>query len=235
MSLPAPTHLESRVVVRLATLSLQVDDPEIFLSAADRERAARFRFADDRKRMILGRWLLGDCLHRHFGFARAPLDLTYTDAGRPTLTANPEIQFSISHAGDLVGVAFACGCLVGLDLERADREVDFPALARRIMSAPDLQRFSALPTEEMPRSFFQAWTTKEAWLKACGVGISGEVRGASASSQPDFSPQPLSIASQQEQKSEWLVQGIELPQAYLGNVVWNNPEKILDFDWLPKP
>jgi 4'-phosphopantetheinyl transferase len=79
----------------------------------------------------------------------------------------PEFQFSISHAGPYVGVAFA-SAPCGLDLEPADRAVN-PAVARRFAPA-ERDHVSSGPPSSQASRFLEIWTKKEAYLKWTGDG-----------------------------------------------------------------
>ena len=60
------------------------------------------------------------------------LDRTCEDCGRPHGKVKVEgMQLSVSHSGDLIGVAFHPTAPVGLDVEKVDLGIDANALARR--------------------------------------------------------------------------------------------------------
>ena len=71
--------------------------------------------------------------------------------------------FSLTHAGDLVGVAVHPDGAVGLDVERERALDDLAAMAAHVSS----------PAETVPDTvaFFMLWTRKEALLKATGTGL----------------------------------------------------------------
>ena len=147
-----------------------------YLDIRDRERAARFRFEEDRIRFVLGRGLLRRCLGHYLEREGMTIELAYTDRGRPVLAGEEEVQFSISHTQDLVAVAVTAGARIGIDLELMRTDLDFNELAKRIFSERDLVAFLALSEREAPGAFFRAWTRKEAYLKARGEGIAERLR-----------------------------------------------------------
>ena len=138
------------------------------LDADERERLARLRRAADR-----GRYLAAHALVRLVltgdGASAAALRFDRTCRcgaahGKPRLPGGP--GFSLSHAGDLVGVAVRPDGAVGLDVERVRDLADLAALAAHVRSpaepAPDAIGVAA---------FFRTWTRKEALLKATGEGL----------------------------------------------------------------
>lgn len=85
--------------------------------------------------------------------------------GKPVLPGGP--GFSLSHSGELVGVAVRPDGAVGLDVEQLRAVVDLPAMAAHTYSPAELARDRA-PTQA---AFFRTWTRKEALLKATGDGL----------------------------------------------------------------
>ena len=223
---------DRHIVVRLARIPREVDRLDVALNTEDAERAARFRFPEDRARMIAGRWLLGQCLSRFFGVAAGPIDLIYTSRGRPELARIPEIAFSISHTGDLVAVALAHGARVGIDLERTDRKIDSAGLVTHVLSAQECVKFQALSEAEKIPAFFQVWTAKEAWLKARGVGISEGLRELSVPFEFDLEVRALAGIKSETGPQAWQLQGLPVPEGYAGNVIWDDAMRCVDFGWL---
>ncbi len=90
--------------------------------------------------------------------------------GRPFAPDRPELRISVSHAVDLVLVAVARGCRVGVDVE--------PLCDRGITRLPDhaLSERERLDFAGDPRleTFLSYWTRKEALLKAVGLGLAIE-------------------------------------------------------------
>jgi 4'-phosphopantetheinyl transferase len=80
----------------------------------------------------------------------------------------PEFDFSISHCGPYVGVAFA-DAACGLDLEVAGRSVDL-SVARRF-AAVERDYILTAPPALAPERFLEVWVKKEAYLKWLGQGL----------------------------------------------------------------
>jgi len=190
------------------------------LSNADRERAARFRFREDRARLVVGRRILAALLREELGLTPRPLELALTEKGRPYLADWPDVAFSISHAGDVVAVALTIGAQVGVDVESLDRKVELDPIAERIFSAADLARFRAVPDAEKTRAFFRAWTGKEAVLKARGVGLFGGVEEISISL--DGSAETIRTGGE-----TWHIQPLMVPEGYVGAVACDDPRRLI--------
>jgi 4'-phosphopantetheinyl transferase len=94
--------------------------------------------------------------------------------GKPRLAGRTDLEFSISHSGELALIAVAHGRRVGADVERVRRRTDVLAIARGSLSARERHAIESLPAGEGRRAeFFRCWTRKEAYLKALGVGLAG--------------------------------------------------------------
>lgn len=86
--------------------------------------------------------------------------------GKPALPGGPE--FSMTHAGDLVGVAVH-DRPVGLDVEQARPMTDLAGVAAHACSPAE--------TVTDPAGFFRLWTRKEALLKTTGRGLTSPMSG----------------------------------------------------------
>src|SRR5476649_708088 len=124
-------HLAGHLIVWIAHVA-KAQDSLIFLEPCldgrDRERAARFRFSEDRARFVLSRGLLRKCLGHYLQQTPETIELALTDRGRPVLPQDETVQFSISHTHDLVAVALTSGARVGIDLEWVQPHWDLPEL-----------------------------------------------------------------------------------------------------------
>jgi 4'-phosphopantetheinyl transferase len=136
------------------------------LDDAERDRLRRFRHPADRARYLAAHALTRLVLADAVGAAAAELAFDRTcrcgeQHGKPTLPGGP--GFSLTHGGDLVGLAVHDGP-VGLDVERLRPLHDLAAMAAHACS----------PAEAVPdaAAFFTLWTRKEALLKATGTGLS---------------------------------------------------------------
>lgn len=144
------------------------------LDGHERDRLARFRRAPDRARYLathaLTRLVLADAVG--VPAARIAIDRTCrcgAQHGKPVLRDGP--GFSLTHAGDLVGVAVWPQGPVGLDVEPVRTMTDLPGMARHVGSPAELDRDRPVTAQE----FFTAWTRKESLLKATGDGLAGSM------------------------------------------------------------
>lgn len=126
---------------------------------------ARKRGADQRASLV-GRLLLRQGLEL-FGHSAGDLHkLRYTTYGKPFLP-HLDLNFNISHSGDVVVCAMAKGTRIGIDVEHL-RAVPIADLAATLDHA-QLQEVAAAAHPD--RQLLAFWTKKEAVAKCRGEGL----------------------------------------------------------------
>jgi 4'-phosphopantetheinyl transferase len=143
------------------------------LAPAERERLDRFRFADDAKREAVSRGALRLLLGAYLGRPPGGVAFAAEAQGKPVLAGAPageRIEFNVSHSGEWAVLAFARGRRLGIDVERW-REIDAEQILRDFFRPEEAEEWRRHPEPERPAAFFGAWTLKEAYLKALGVGL----------------------------------------------------------------
>lgn len=142
-------------------------------TAADRDRAGRFRLPVDADRRLTARVLARRAAAHHLGRDPGEVHLGAAPEGRPVLLdahGRPlDAHLSITHAGRFVGVAVA-DHPVGIDVQ------DVAALAPVLTSdlvwtTRELHDLAALDAEQALLTAATWWTAKEAVLKSLGRGL----------------------------------------------------------------
>jgi 4'-phosphopantetheinyl transferase len=140
---------------------------------------------------------LRDILAERLG---VPPSIVTTERGKPHLPGG-ELEFNVSHSGDLALIAVSTAGPIGVDLEQ-HRELAGPSIARRFFTPAE-----AAIVDADPNALFRIWVRKEAWAKAHGEGlwlpldrldVSGEVDG-------------------------WSVVDLDIAPGYAAAVAWRGP------------
>ena len=97
-------------------------------------------------------------------------DLSKTEYGKPYLTEFPQVAFNHSHSHKHYALALSHTVRqLGIDVEDLDRQVRFETLAQHAFHPEELHGWAE--SEYSSEYWFKVWTTKEAVLKASGLGI----------------------------------------------------------------
>ena len=148
------------------------------LSSAERDSAARFKFARDRKRYLIAHGALRSILAMYLGVDAAAIDFDSGPAGKPKLVRNfasSDVEFNLSHSGDVALIAVTRGEEIGVDVECIREDFAFKPIAQRFFTANEVAALQDLPVDLQREAFYKCWVSKEALLKAKGTGLSGSL------------------------------------------------------------
>jgi 4'-phosphopantetheinyl transferase len=146
------------------------------LSADERQRAKQFRFAKDQRLYTAAHAAMRSLLAFYLRVPGEGIHLAIGANGKPWL-AQPianRLQFNLSHSHEFALVAVARNRAVGIDVEWA-KDFAFQEVAQRFFTAKEAATLSALPQTLQRAAFYKCWTAKEAFLKAKGTGLSGQL------------------------------------------------------------
>ncbi len=140
------------------------------LSAARREKAARYRSAQERKRCLCAGVALDEAL-KTVGLREQAVIIAYNEHGKPYFPEHPQLHFSLSHSGDYA-VCVLTDAAVGVDVEQV-RPFEWERAAKRAFTEAQRVWLTEQPREQQAEAFFGLWTEVESRLKQSGAGLSG--------------------------------------------------------------
>jgi 4'-phosphopantetheinyl transferase len=149
---------------------------EQLLSAAEGERARQYVHVARAQEFIVARAMLRTLLGLHLQVRPEAVHLETDSRGKPRLGAgqvNSGLQFNLSHSRGSIACAVTRGRRVGVDVEYRRTGIDVERLAGRFFAPAEFQQLMGLPQAQRHEAFFAGWTRKEAFLKACGQGLTG--------------------------------------------------------------
>jgi 4'-phosphopantetheinyl transferase len=164
------------------------------LDALERQRLEAYVRGEDKARFLLGCTIVRRLLAARLSLpaAKISLDRSCPECGRPHGKVRADgVELSVTHSGDLVGVALHPRTAVGLDVERIDPAIDADAIAGVSLAAVEMRELRRYDGVAKARAFTQYWTRKEAIVKATGNGIRTDLRTVIVS-PPDQPAQFLS-------------------------------------------
>ncbi|WP_333821965.1 4'-phosphopantetheinyl transferase family protein [Acinetobacter schindleri] len=114
--------------------------------------------------------LRNHCLSQYFDLEIQDENITRTDFGKPYLQEFPDYAFNYTHSQNFYALALSQTVKeIGVDVEELSRKVRFDALAQHAFHPEEYASWQQLDCD--PEYWFKVWTTKEAILKAHGMGI----------------------------------------------------------------
>lgn len=173
-----PSAAKDDVHVWLADLEdpgVHLDRCAEYLSAAERARAAQFKFAVHRQHYLIAHGALRSVLGMYLGVTAAAINFDSGPAGKPRLAGNLSsagLEFNLSHSGRVALIAVARGREVGIDVELIEEDFPFHSVAQRFFTRAEVAALEKLPAHLQRETFYRCWTSKEALLKAKGTGLS---------------------------------------------------------------
>jgi 4'-phosphopantetheinyl transferase len=189
------------------------------LSPEEHTRAARYRFHNARGEFIAGRAALRSILAAYLVATPRELLFDHGAQGKPRLRGDaPPLYFNLSHSHGLALVAVTPAVEIGVDVERVRTFANQQALAERFFAPREVAALLTVAEAERPTAFFHAWTRKEAFVKAWGVGISYGVERVEVTLLPGEPAHLLCLDGCAEAATAWSLSHLEPAPGYVGAV-----------------
>lgn len=186
------------------------------LSPGEKDRANRYRRAEDRTLFALTRGTLRRLLSEATDTPADKIAFAEGPYGKPYLIGIQGPQFNISHSGCWALIGFSGSRPIGVDIEFMRAAGDELDLARSFFSAAEYRSLEGVANAKLLSSFYRIWTCKEAVLKACGAGISAHLNDFSVELTKDgyaIHPEPNCFLPL---LAAVTVQAVEVPDGYAG-------------------
>jgi 4'-phosphopantetheinyl transferase len=196
------------------------------LSAAEADRAGRYRFERHRRRFVMSRAWQRLILASYGTGAAVDLNFVEGANGKPRLAGSlpRAVEFNASRSGDLALLAVAAGVPVGVDVERMDEMADMAHVARDHFSASEYDELMALPVAQCREAFYACWTRKEAYLKAVGDGLAAPLDGFDVTLRPEEPSGIRSIRGSPAEAARWSLTGLAPRDRYIGALAYRDAQ-----------
>lgn len=150
-----------------------------YLSLLDTDETLRLHrlvFERDRHRFLVSHALLRYVLSLYGEQPAANWRFVKGAHGKPQIAPGQGMRapaFNLSHSGSLALLAVSEGAgPLGVDIEFHRPMRNFQGLATRNFAPSEAARLPGLDGAELAGEFYDLWTLKEAFVKACGTGLS---------------------------------------------------------------
>jgi 4'-phosphopantetheinyl transferase len=161
---------EARIDLWQFSLVNELPNAMQILNADEIARTERFYFSRHQRRFSTARATLRIILARYLNTHPARLEFSYNSHGKPKVINSARLQFNLSHSGDLAVLAVGKGFPMGIDIEKYSAR-PYEGIAKSSFSDHEFEEFMKVPQALKPAIFFHIWSQKEAFIKACGLGL----------------------------------------------------------------
>ena len=186
------------------------------LSEDEHDRSRRFYFEEDRRRFIVGRGALREVLGRYLVVEAQELRFRYGPYGKPELAGDYRLSFSVSHARQFALYAFTWDCKVGVDIEYIRATANMESIIERYFTAQEKAVLQSLSGSRKLEAFFACWTSKEAYLKANGRGLTQALENIDVALHSPESMRLFSVNEPSFDAANWSLQTIRPAVGYIG-------------------
>ncbi len=146
-----------------------------WLSDSELRRYQRYQFDRHRKQLLLGRVLMRIALSSYdSSIAPASWKFSQNEFGKPAISAeqnSSSLYFNLSHSSQKAVLAISRHEDIGVDIELSTKPRRIAEIAQRYFSAAETAAILSLPVGQQQDRFYDLWTLKEAYIKACGLGL----------------------------------------------------------------
>jgi 4'-phosphopantetheinyl transferase len=213
---------QGEIHIYCTTVSANADRTDALrktLSADESARADRNRFELGRQTYIIARGLLRMCLGNYLGQDPRALTFGYTQLGKPYLKNVPDgktdIHFNVSHSHGGILLGFSRDGEIGVDIEKIRERESFEEIAQRFFAKREWDELQALGKGQRLSGFFRCWTRKEAFIKACGQGLSYPLKKFIVPVEPKAPHMRMEMLGEENDLCAWSLFDIEAPQEYV--------------------
>ncbi|MEE9492524.1 MAG: 4'-phosphopantetheinyl transferase superfamily protein [Gammaproteobacteria bacterium] len=149
------------------------------LSNHEKQRHARFHFARDRALFLVSHAMLRVVLSQYAAVSPRDWQFQTNRFGRPELSAScadTGLRFNLTHTRGMAACIVTKSMDCGIDIEQLQRQSCMTDIARKMFSPSENLALEQAADAQKSRLFYSLWTLKEAYVKACGTGLTVSTR-----------------------------------------------------------
>jgi len=208
-----------------------------WLAPEELDHARKFRLERDRTFALASRGVLRHLLGEYLQTGPATVEFERTSFGKPHLGrrfSEASLRFNVSHSHELGLFAFARSREIGVDVEKIRPDSATEEFAGHCLAPGEAARLRCLAAEERVQAFFECWTRKEAYLKACGQGLMRELNTFEVAFGKETVPAILRVKDEPTAAEDWSVMNLRVGDSYAGALVMearDEAPKVSCFRW----
>lgn len=222
--------------VHVWSIPLQVDATELqksrlLLSPEELRQADRFAFPELGRRYAVAHAALRVILASYSGTNPLAINFETNPFGKPGI---PNLSFNLSHSNEMALLAVTAKGDIGIDIEFAKRNRDMDLIVEKTFAQPEWEEYRQMPAHLRERAFYTGWPRKEAFIKACGKGLSCDLKAFATSMNPDSPATLMFLKPEISSGKQWSILDLPVPQGYFAALVVEGPISELRHFTYPK-
>jgi 4'-phosphopantetheinyl transferase len=156
--------------VVLDTLSNEALDSLFqLLDTNEKSRAGAFVKRVDQRRYIAAHGILRILLNKILG--KESYSISTNEYGKPQVS-DAQVEFNLSHSGNLILLAFSSNTPLGVDVEEVRNIDDIKSIITHHFHPSEVQEIISCQPQDVHQTLFSCWSKKESVCKALGLGLS---------------------------------------------------------------
>lgn len=215
---------ENEVHVWIAAIADFISETRSLEDLLTREellKADRFVRPEDRNRTIIARGVLRLLLASYLKLSPHEVRIERSAHGKPALgrgQGNDSLRFNLSHSGEVVVFAATNTCSVGIDIEQVRSDINVLELAAAHFASGELSTLRSTAEADRTEAFYRCWTRKEAYLKACGDGLTFDLKKFSVTVDSSEPAALTWVADDPTAPLRWSIRDVSVPNGYIGSL-----------------
>jgi 4'-phosphopantetheinyl transferase len=216
---------------RLTLRPEQLQQARTLMTQEEQARADRMVTDTLKNRRIASHGILRDILSRYLSMPAADILFSHGERKKPFIEGS-DIQFNMSHTEDIALFALTRQHAIGVDIEGIKESKYHEGIVRSNFSPEERQQYESLPDSEKLEAFFRAWTRKEAYTKAIGLGLYYPLEKFTVNLSANDERGLISIEGSTERAKNWLLPSFLAEEKFLAAVAIEAPiENWRFYDW----
>jgi 4'-phosphopantetheinyl transferase len=138
------------------------------LDDKEKSRASAYIKSADRQRYIAAHGVLRILLNKILG--KDAYLITTNEYGKPQVS-DAQVEFNLSHSGNVILLAFSTKIPVGVDVEQIRNIDDIQSIVTHHFHPSEALEINGCLPKNIHQTFFSSWSKKESVCKALGLGL----------------------------------------------------------------
>ena len=205
-----------------------------WLDPIEKQRAQQLKSETLYRRYVIAHAAMRDILSKYLGSTPASINLIQPPNQKPSIDSAQnqiDLEFNLSHSHEIAILALSRSLVIGVDIEHIRNIPDIAQLAKRFFTLSEYEILLGSPADKQLSLFFKIWTTKEAFLKAKGLGISHHLDQFSV--KLNNHQEPIGICGSKSGIEPWILQRLVTFPGYESTLAIESKSmpQLIYFNW----